>query len=590
MEVRNSDIQTISTTPFRSRWKSKNVDWSSYRQAVEEQIPADRSHLSDSECIVVFNDIVMEAGNVHVGKTKPSRTKFAMNPKIKTLVKKRNQLKKDISTRRAEWVEANRDVRRAKAEAKEEAWIEFVEALEVDDDAGKVWRMIKSLDGAPTSSAPNEALEFKGKTITSNRAKADTFAKHYASVSSLNFNREERAEIRRTKIQLNAPGPDNESCRPFSMQELKNAIRRMKRKGAPGADNIPPAFLKELGPKALEFLLAIFNRSFLNADIPQLWRHAVIIPLLKRMKPASEVESFRPISLTSCVVKLLERMISNRLYTMAENQGWLSNQQAGFRKGRSCEDQIMKLIQNISDGFQQKKPLRTVMVLLDYSKAYHRTWRVRLLMKLLDLCAPKLMTRWIAAILRTRTAEVMINGTMSKRVRMKQGLPQGSVLSPLLFIIFINDIAKNIPDNVESPLFADDASLYTMDENLDVANDNLQVAVSAVEQWSLDNKLDLNVTKSCTFFFSTCTKEAIWRPNISLLGRRMGFGDGEKEKNPQFLGVTLDSTLSFQDHVADVCNRVVSRCKMLFCLASRAWGWKKRNLRRVFTSSQHNAA
>ena len=104
------------------------------------------------------------------------------------------------------------------------------------------------------------------------------------------------------------------------MLELKAAIRKMKRKGAPGDDDIPPPFLKELGPKALKELLDICNASFLHADVPQTWRHAVIIPLLKNAKPASDVESYRPISLTSCVVKVLERMISNRLYTMGREE------------------------------------------------------------------------------------------------------------------------------------------------------------------------------------------------------------------------------------------------------------------------------
>ena len=114
----------------------------------------------------------------------------------------------------------------------------------------------------------------------------------------------------------------------------------------------------------------------------------MIIPLLKAGKPASEIESFRPISLTSCVVKLLERMIADRLYNMAEDRNWLVKQQAGFRKGRCCEDQVLKLIQMISDGFQHKKPRRAVMVLLDYSKAYVRTWKERLLLKLTKLGVP----------------------------------------------------------------------------------------------------------------------------------------------------------------------------------------------------------
>ena len=122
------------------------------------------------------------------------------------------------------------------------------------------------------------------------------------------------------------------------------------------------------------------------------------------------------------MVKLLERMITDRLYSIAENQNWLVDQQEGFRKARCCEDQVLKLIQRISDGLQHQPAKKSVMVLLDYSKAYNRTWRERLLFKLCKLGAPLQMVRWIAAFLRTRTAEVMINSTLSDRVCMKQGL------------------------------------------------------------------------------------------------------------------------------------------------------------------------
>ena len=222
------------------------------------------------------------------------------------------------------------------------------------------------------------------------------------------------------------------------------------------------------------------------------------------------------------------------------------------------------------------------MALLDYSKAYDRTWRERLLLKITKLGAPQQMIRWISAFLTTRTAEVNINNTLSKRVHMKQGLPQGSVLSPLLFLLYINDIGAGLSEEVEHLLFADDASLSATDNNIDAANDKLQVAVSAVQQWSVLNKLDLNLKKSCTFFFTTDTHQAVWRPNIKLFGEQMKYGDGPEEKCPKFLGVILDRTLCFQDHVKAVTDRVNDRCKLLFCLASRSWGWKKHNLRRIY--------
>jgi len=462
-----------------------------------------------------------------------------------------------------------------------------VETLEVDDDVSKVWRVIKSLDGTPTSSAPNEALCHNGKTITTNKAKADTFARNYARVSSLSFSKADRDVIRDVKKAMSAPV--DEAPQPaFTMKDLKHALKKMKRRGAPGADEIPPSFLKELGPKALSELLFICNCSFQGADIPQQWRHGIIIPLLKAGKPACDIDSFRPISLTSCVVKLLERMISNRLYTMAENNKWIINEQAGFRKGLCCEDQCIRLVQRISDGFQQKPPLRTVIALFDYSKAYDRTWRERLLQKMMELGIPMQFVHWVAAFLRTRTAEVMINGTLSKRVRMKQGLPQGSVLSPLLFVIFINDILKELPEDVIASLFADDAAVYAMDQKLVAAQDKLQKGVSAIEKWSIDNKLDLNLKKSCTYFFSTDSHEAKWRPNILLLGSRMRFGEGERELPPKFLGLRVDRTLCFKNHVDDVCENVNKRCRMLSCLSSRSWGWRKKNLKRVFTTTQRS--
>ena len=145
-----------------------------------------------------------------MGKTKPSKTKFTMNPKVKALVNKRNKLRKEVKTKRKEWLEAAAEARLARAEAKETAWTEFVEALEVDDDVTKVWRTIKSLDNTSTSSAPNEALSHNGKTVTTNKAKADVFAKHYAKVSSLSFNKRERDEIRETKKKLYSHRPDLE--------------------------------------------------------------------------------------------------------------------------------------------------------------------------------------------------------------------------------------------------------------------------------------------------------------------------------------------------------------------------------------------
>ena len=145
----------------------------------------------------------------------------------------------------------------------------------------------------------------KTRTITDIKSKANIFINHYARVSKLNTSQSDRDINRQFKKCLHAPSVDDENCAPLLMGKLQSAIKRTKGKGAAGPDNIPPSFLKSLGPLALQELLSIFNSSFSLAHCPRIWRVATIIPLLKAGKSPSEVASFCPMSLTSCVVKLL---------------------------------------------------------------------------------------------------------------------------------------------------------------------------------------------------------------------------------------------------------------------------------------------
>ena len=140
---------------------------------------------------------------------------------------------------------------------------------------------------------------------------------------------------------MDALRAEDADIQEFTISELNSAISALKRKGAAGPDNTPNPFLKALGTLGRTELFAIFNQSLALAQCPQAWRNAIIVAILKRGKPASDIASYRPISLTSCLVKLLERMVANRLYALAETNGWFHKVQADFRKGRSTEDQII---------------------------------------------------------------------------------------------------------------------------------------------------------------------------------------------------------------------------------------------------------
>ena len=137
----------------------------------------------------------------------------------------------------------------------------------------------------------------------------------------------------------------------FSIQELNNAIKKAKSGKAPGPDKIANEMIAHLGPLAKLNLLLIINKTWKTGNLPKSWKTAQVTPILKKGKPAGNPKSYRPISLTSCIGKVAERMINTRLYHWLETNHLLSDMQAGFRKGCRTEDQLFRFIQNTLDGF-----------------------------------------------------------------------------------------------------------------------------------------------------------------------------------------------------------------------------------------------
>ena len=584
-----SRIAHQSVMGVGARWKRNNVKWELFTEAVEEDMKDLVPEDDLTKKILRFMDILYEAGMKHVGKSKPRKKlrNIWISPTVRGLIKKRNRLRRDLKNSKQEWLQACRDTNEAIRESKQECWREVVEDTMSCGDEGKMWNFIRTLNGTPDNNTPNEVLVVNGKKLTSNKSKADAFIQQYADVSKLKFSKEDKVHNRQAKKMLSQPTVNDVTTEPFNMEELDAAIQKTRAKGAAGDDDIPPTFLKALGPKAKQELLDIFNRSFSEASIPQIWRFAVIIPLLKAGKSPSSLASFRPVSLTSCVVKTMERMVSRRLYQIAETRGMFSDLQAGFRRGRSCEDQILKMVQAIEDGFQKKKMHRSVLVLLDYSKAYDKVWQQRLLLSMSEQGVPMTFVRWLSAFLSNRLARVKFLGVSSKVRVMRQGLPQGAVLSPILFLFFIDNLAKELPDGTLNALFADDVNVLATRRNKEEAVLAAQQTVNIIAEWSRQWKLDLNASKSEVSFFSTYTKESKWQPTIKLYNNefQLLFDEGDEfcfNKTPRLLGVILDRQLSFGPQVDRVTAEATKKTKMLSALSGTDWGCGKRELRSLY--------
>ena len=298
-------------------------------------------------------------------------------------------------------------------------------------------------------------------------------------------------------------------CSPFSPAEFLAAASNLSSSTATGPDKVAYPMLKHLPRSGMDFLLHIFNLSWSSHSFPSIWKTSSIIPIHKMGKPLDSPASIRPISLTSCVSKLFERIILSRLLFFLESNSILSPRQAGFCPGRSTLDQILYLSQSISDGFNKPRPgSRTILSTIDFSKAFDSVWHPALFHKLVSAGLPPCFARWTQSFLSDRRACVVFQNHKSRSFRVRRGVPQGSVLGPVLFSLFINDLPDSLPSSVSCSLYADDLAIWSSSPSVPTAVEATQGALFRLERWSEYWCLPLNPSKCEASFFSVDPHQA----------------------------------------------------------------------------------
>ena len=301
--------------------------------------------------------------------------------------------------------------------------------------------------------------------VTGHRA-ANYFIDTYEEVSSIQVpderKREIHKEIKEHQVQPNLPDYMNI---PFNARELEDALKALKDKKSPGPDKmIPNEMLKHMGPKAKSKLIGLYNNSWKEGIVSQKWRQAVMVPIYKKSKDRSKTTSYRPISLTSCVGKLMERLMNSRLVWHLEKRNILIPEQASFRHHRSSGDQVAYIAQHIEDGFQDKRHMLAVWI--DMEKAFDKVWKDGLHLNLHKSGINGCMYEFISQYLNNSTARAQVNGAHSRQKTLRKGAPQGGVLSPKLFLIDVNDIIAELPRKIQSALYADDMVLWCSEDTL----------------------------------------------------------------------------------------------------------------------------
>ena len=339
-----------------------------------------------------------------------------------------------------------------------------------------------------------------------------------------------------------------------SIGEIESIIKSLKTKDSCGYDGVSSRILKYCSPYVSPVLSHICNFSFQNGQFPNRLKYSVVKPLYKKGE-RDNVDNYRPISMPSVFSKVIEKAVYSRLIDHFSSHNFLSNVQFGFRSGLTTENAIFSFLCEALDGLNKR--LRTLGVFFDLTKAFDCVDHKILLQKLEHYGIRGVAHNWFTSYFNNRQQKVILrsveNGydVQSQWGTIKYGVPQGSVLGPLLFLIYINDMPSSITGDCKIFLFADDTSLVVKDvaRNIDTVSNN---AVQEISSWLIENKLMLNHSKTQFLQFLT---HNLTKSDIMITHNGHVISETEQFK---FLGVHIDSKLSWKAHVQDLVPKLNS--------------------------------
>ena len=571
------------------RWKIELADWRKYKENCRSLIT---THIITDD-INTFNNNIIQAINKAADTSMP-QTKPNKHIKYKYLPYWNNKCKESIHNRNRARNKMNKtkdlhdciNYRRLKGIAQhtikstsKQYWQDYCNTLDSSSDLASVWRMSKKMNGI-NSKGKNINLVSNNIPIVTNKEKADLLGKTFSDISSDgNYNDTFRAHMAHIETHQQHLFTDDrtdaskypELNEPYTFHELCSAVKQSKKNKSPGEDRISYEMLQHLPNKSLKVILKLYNQIYTSGKIPQMWKHSIVIGFPKPSKDETLPTSYRPISLTSTLCKIFERLATNRLAYVLEKHSLLSNIQSGFRKNRSTIDQILRLQDQINKYLNNNG--YSLGIFLDFEKAFDMVWKNGLLIKLKRLNITGNMFNFINDFLTDRTLQVRVGDALSDIFQLQNGTAQGSVISPLLFLIMINDLPDRLT-NIESTLFADDSAVIKSGKNLKFITKQVQNNLNNIEQWCDEWGFKVSMDKTVGIIFTRkYAEKVVLKYKCQTL---------KMVNSTKFLGLIFDSKLTWSEHIKYIEGKCNKRINLMRSVASNTWGASKKSLLTIY--------
>ena len=399
-----------------------------------------------------------------------------------------------------------------------------------------------------------------GVTYYTNKEKANVFNDHFIQQSTLDDDGDTLPEVEFRETEINEI--------IISIEEVKTIIKNLNPNKATGPDAIHNKLLIAAVDVISPHLARFFNRCLAECNFPSLWKLANVTPVHKKGNK-DECTNYRPISLLSCVGKVFERCIHKHVYYFLSTNHIITESQSGFLPGDSTVNQLLCIYNNLCFNWDQG--ITSQSVYFDISKAFDRVWHRGLILKLESIGIRGRLLDWFRHYLFERKQVVVIKGETSNTEVISAGVPQGSVLGPLLFLVYINDIVQNIHSIIK--LFADDTSMSLGMADRQRRAEILSADLQTITNWSIDWKVRFNELKT----------DLLTMKRDSNLPEPLHFGNTVLEDKPhhKHLGITFQSNCRWNEHI----NNIASKVKLLTnLLRSFKYTLRRKALETMYTS------